>query len=412
MIENGYKKRLQKAALEGVISRLKNDQVGYVVEFMDKCVVPEAVYESSEVRELALKHLKDSLGPYSFIDSKFNSLAKLMNAVKVPEHLVCETILDCFAKHLVSYNNRLPRYFEKVLEAIPIPVAVLSRQIKIRDAVMAEINSGASENLYQRQHCFLKYFALPAEAVNKMVKKAIISYVYGIGTKTLLDEFIKERQLNHEEVLSLLNAVVSELILRGEMDRVKTLMNKYALIPAFFLDDDNRNRAVDGVLNLLDEGEIREAKQMMDMFALTTADFEAGAFLRAIEGCLVRQKFDAAVRIVLLADLPDETMAPIIRRKLNEFVDAGAKKIRPMVEKYGIGWDEVVRAAEDAFVEGLARSGSKYVQKYIDEYELSKEFLASERVIEAAKKGLIEVYKNVNVTDDIEFLTSTFVLSI
>lgn len=412
MKKNGYKERLEKAALAGVISRLENDQAHYVVQFMSRCVVPEAVYESKIVRELSIKYLKRSFGFFGLsLGIKSEDVAKLMKAVRVPESEVNKVILDYFTEYLKT-NKELPRNFEVILSAFPVPVAVLNNRRGIRDAAITDINSKRCENWYRRQRCFLKYFSLPVEEVSMMVRTAMENYASDIGTEIELDKFIMETKLTHEEVLSQLNVVMSELISEGMIGMVKVLMKKFAPTPSFILNDDNRKRAIQGANHLFREGEIKGAMEIMDMFALTKADFEEGTFFKAIESCLSYHRFDEAVSIILFMDLPSETMAPIVRRNLKEFVNDGAKKARSLAKKYGIGWEEVVRAAEDAFVEGLERSGSKNVQKYIDEFDLSKVFLASELVTEAAKQGLIYVYHNADVNDDIEYLTRTFGLSI
>lgn len=412
MKDIGYKERLEKAALAGVISRLENDQAHYVVQFMSRCVVPEAVYKSKIVRELSIKYLKRRFGFFGFsLGIEPDDVAKLLKAVRVPESEVNNVFLDYFTEYLKT-NKRLPPDFEKILSAFPIPVTDLNNIRGIRDAAITEINSWWYENWYQRQRCFLKYFSLPAEAVNKMVRTAMEYYASDIGTEIELDKFILETKLTHEEVFSQLDLMVSELISKGIKGSVEVLMKKFALTPAFYLNDNNRKYAIQGASHLFYEGWIEEAMEIMDMFALTKADFEVGMFIKAIESRLFYDRFDEAESIILFSDLPSETMALILRKNLRGFVKIGAKKIRLLTNKYGIGWEEVVKAAEYAFIDDLERSGSKSVQKYIDEFELSKEFLAIKRVTEAAKQGLIYVYHNADVNDDIEYLTSTFGLSI
>lgn len=407
-----YKERLEKAALEGVIRRLENDQAHFVVQFMSRCVVPEAVYDSKTVREFSIKYLKRNFGYFSFnLGTEPEDVAKLLKAVRVPESEVNKVILDYFTEYLKTHKG-LPRDFEKILSTFFIPVTALNNIRGMRDAAITEINSGVSENWYQRQQCFLKSFSLPVEAVNKMVRTAMEYYASDIGTEIELDKFIMETKLSHEEVFSQLDLIVSELISKGEMESVEVLMKKFALTPAFYLNEDNRKYAIQGANYLFRVGYIEGVMEIMELFVLTKADFEEGMLIKAIEYCLFHERFDEAKRIMLFMDLPSETMALMLRRNLKELVDIGAKKTRLLTVKYGIGWEEVVRAAEDAFVEGLERSGSHYVQKYIDQFELSKEFLASKRVTEAAKQGLIYVYQNADVNDDIEYLTRIFDLSI
>ena len=161
MKSDDYKERLQQAALEGVIDRLKNDQAFYVVRLMGKCLAPEAVYKSKQVKEMALAYLKEGFDRYNLLyrDSRVKTTAELIKAVKVPENEVFRAILDYFGEYTYTHK-RLPRDFELIMNEFAITAKDLESR-SLRNVVITEIDAGVGDNIYQRQLCFLKNFALP-----------------------------------------------------------------------------------------------------------------------------------------------------------------------------------------------------------------------------------------------------------
>jgi len=411
MKSDDYKERLQQAALKGVIDRLQNDQAYYVVGLMKKCLAPEAVYKSKKVKQLALDFLKEGFNRYNLIHKdRVKSTANLMKAVKVPESEVVRIILDYFVKYTKS-SNRLPRDFELIMNEFP----VTAKDLNSRDlckVVIIEIGEGAFENVYHRQRCFLKYFNLPRESIDSMVRRALSFYAYKKEYEAQLDEFIKATGYNRGEILTQLSAVIANLISEGEMGDVEVLVKKYKYPTALLINDSNKKLAIEGVLEQLGSREFEDAQQIVNLFALTKDDFEESALLKTVESSLDYDDFKTAESIMIFAGLSIEEIAALIRRNLENIVLAGAEYVWPLTDKYGIDRKEVATAAENAVVKGLSGWAGKDLKEVIEGYGLSKEFLASERVVAAAKEGLIGIYEICDCNDDADFLVDTFGLKI
>ncbi|HOX95796.1 MAG TPA: hypothetical protein PLI45_00225 [Candidatus Woesebacteria bacterium] len=418
---DGYTDRLKQAALEGVISRLEGEQAFMVVSFMKKCAVPEVVYESKKVRKLALEYIRDGLGHmFLFDDKNYQMAAQQAKAVRVPDGLINNLILEYFYNYVVVHGY-LPRDFDIVTQAFAVPKEIIAKKPEFEKAVLKEIGSRAfnSRDVLRSMLCYLKYFSLSQEAMGSMVKYAFEHYAFRVvkdkafeeENEALLDKIISDTKLNRGEILALILSKISELIEGGFIEEATVLIKKFKITPSMVVNENNKKLAVDGALKMFRCGEIKEAKQIIRMFDLSKADFEESELLKAVGARLGYDEFNKILRVIAFADLPQETVASYLRDNLKKFVREGVKNVKPLAEKYGIGWGELVKAAEDAFVEGLASSGNNYVMKYVAEYGLSQEFLASERVIEAAKMGLIAVYKHADIHNSIGFLESTFGLN-
>jgi len=413
MKNDDYKERLQQAALEGVIDRLENDQAFYVVRLMSKCLAPEAVYESKRVKELALAYLKEGFNRYNLLyrDTRVKTTAELMKAVKVPEKEVFRAILDYFGQYTFTHKS-LPRDFEAILSEFSIPVDELNKYSGFQKAAITEINSNNAENVYARQLCFLKYFSLPPEVIISMVRKALYCYASFRKDESQLDKFIEATGFSCEQIQVQLTMAIADLVSEGKMEEVEVLVKKYEYPMALLISESNKKLAIEGVLKLFDSRKVEGTQRIIDLFALTKDDFEESALVKTVESSLSYRDLKTADSIMTFAGLSNEKKTALIRRKLEWYVLAGAENVRSLTDKYGIAWSEVVTAAENAVVSSLAGSHSKYIKEIADGYGLPKEFLASERVVNAAKEGLVKVYEMCDYNDDVDFLVGTFGLKI
>lgn len=245
-----------------------------------------------------------------------------------------------------------------------------------------------------------------------MVRWALSFYAYKKADEAQLDEFIKATGLNQGKMLAQLTIVIAKKIGEGELKDVEVLVKKYDYPTTLLTCERNKKLAAEGVLKLFKLREIEKAQQIIDLFALTKDDFEEDALLKTVESSLDFRDLKAADSIMAFAGLPDEKRATLIRSNLEKFVLAGVENVRPFTDKYGIAWSEVVTAVENVVAGSLRGMTSAYLEKHIKEYELSKEFLTSERVVKAAREGLISIYEICDCNNEVDFLVGTFGLSV
>ena len=418
-----YNDRLKKAALEGVIMRLENDQPYYVVEFLKKCSSPQLVYESKKVREMAVKHFTDGFNHRytSKIfggDVELKTALSLLRAIKMKETEITKLILDYFAEYSSKYSWA-PHDFENILELFPISAKELNENKNLVKAVHSETVRGMdSHDEFRRQLCFLKYFSLSNDERLKLAKRAISDSAFTRDNERIdekiLESFIQELKLNRGEILSILTEIISSFIGHGFIDQANVLVKRYSLDQRIFLSETNKKMAVKGVLNHYDNGDperITEAKQMIETFGLVRGDFEDDQLTEAIGKCMNDYGFENLIELIEFADFPKEKITSLIRSNLSEIALVDNDKLLPFLEKYDIGWIEVVEAAKRRFIESLSASGGKHLKAYINKFDFSKEFLVSEAVVNAAKEGLIVLYKYADHDDNIGFLKETFGIS-
>lgn len=420
MKQLSYEDRLKNAALEGVILRLKNDQPYYVVSFMKNCSVPEVVWASKEVKELAIKHFTKGFGhEYTAVCfgavENLNTSLELLRAVHVTEAEITKLIMDYFDQYRKINWGRLPRDFGHILQAFPIPVEVLNKNKKLQETAQAEVANGRfSDDHFSYRLSILKYFSLPREDVKKLVTDVLSNFAFNKEDEAELDEFVKLANLNHGEILAILTEVITDLISKGFMEEVGVLVNKYSVDPRLFLNEQNKKAAVEGVLRKFSRGDPKEtieAKQMIKTFGLVRADFEDKALEKATGESFNRGGFECLLEMIAFADWPFEKTAEFLRSKLDDLLRLETEKLKAFTSQYGIDWQEVVEVAKKDFISGLDCSGGKYLKSYIEKYGFSQDFLASEEVVMAAKEGLLVLYKYADHNDSIGFLKETFNIS-
>lgn len=117
-----FQKRLEKAALDGVVDRLEQRQVKYVISFLKKCAFPKKIYESKKVKDWSLAYLKKNIRSCVFLrDGDLEEAIELVKAIKVPDEDVFKTIQESLYEDL-QWHKTLPICLECVLESFSVPV--------------------------------------------------------------------------------------------------------------------------------------------------------------------------------------------------------------------------------------------------------------------------------------------------
>lgn len=415
-----YVERLKKAALEGVIMRLENNQPYYVVRFMKNCSTPELVFESKKVKELAIDSFtkgfdREYLSVIFGARDKLKTAIDLLKAVHISDSEITKLILDYFEEYRKSHWNQLPRDFGHILQAYPIPVEVLNRNKKLQEAAQAEVINGlSSDDHFSRRRSFIKYFSFPKADLESLVSIAMSNFAFEKEDEPELDKFVEEAKFNRGDILNILTMKISDLINGGFMEEVEVLVNKYSVDTRLFLNEKNKLSAINGVLRKLSLGDPKEtieAKRMINTFGLVRADFEDKALEKVIGESFNRGGQDCLSEMIAFADWPKETTTKFLRSKLHDLMRLDTQELKALIEQYDISWNEVVETAKNTFIRGLAGSGGRYLKGYIEKYGFSQEFLTSDEVVNAAKEGLIVLYKDGDHENNIGFLKKTFGIS-
>jgi hypothetical protein len=387
-MEVDFQKQLDEAAIKGVVRSLK---VGYaikVIEMVKSGMMPEAVFDSAIVNNEATDLILRVFNLNNTDKDVIYLMGKMASALQIPKEVIGQIVVKYFEEFS---KVRFPRNFELILDCFKLPKETLGTKVLL-EIITKQININDPDHNLElgRLYYFLKYFPIPAESMSELVTKAVLLYAES-EKAALFDQIISSSGLSTEEVNKSVAMAMGILSAYGSLIEVWTVKNKFKMQADLIDSQALKKAALQGMRSFYYLGHDWFVKK----FGLTKDDLNEEEILWWMRSYLKTKKIEMAQKMAKFAEVPNETMALLVRENLANIVFTGEKTTYSLTDKYGIPRREVIKVVKDKVMESLAGRGWLYPANYwIEEFHLPKEFVSSPRVMSAAKKGLLKAYED------------------